>query len=215
MALQQDRSSPAWRIIEYLQRHSSATIKELEQVLGISTTAVRQHLQALQAEGYIDRRAVHSGVGRPHYVYVATEAAQRLFACHCDDLALTLLEEMLAQEGPQKVAHLLQRVSTRLAARYASEVNATDLRRRVEQMAQALSAQGVLTEVRQEPGNTFVLRTYNCPYYDLAQGHREICEMDQAMMQQVLGSDVALERCMLDGEGGCTFVIVPEEAEAP
>ncbi len=213
MALQQDRSSPAWRIIEYLQRHSSATVKELEQVLGITTTAVRQHLQTLQAEGYVDRRPVHSGVGRPHYVYVATEAARRLFACHCDDLAVTLLEEMLAQEGPQKVAHLLQRVSTRLADRYAPEVTATDLRRRVEQMAQALGAQGVLAEVQQKEGETIVLRTYNCPYYDLAQEHREICAMDQAMMQQVLGSDVSLQACMLDGNGGCAFVIAPNEAE--
>ena len=66
------RESPLWQIIEYLQRNGSATIKELEDLLHVTTTAVRQHLNTLQAEGYIERRVVHAGVGRPHHAYFTT-----------------------------------------------------------------------------------------------------------------------------------------------
>ena len=94
MSISPDQNSPPWQILEYLQRNPSATIKDFEVLLGVTTTAVRQHLNALQASGYLDRREERSGVGRPHYIYVATDAARELFACRCDVLALTMLQEM-------------------------------------------------------------------------------------------------------------------------
>ena len=58
-----DKESPTSQILEHLQRKGSATIKDFEQLLGVTTTAVRQHLNTLQAEGYIERRRVSVGVG--------------------------------------------------------------------------------------------------------------------------------------------------------
>jgi DeoR family transcriptional regulator, suf operon transcriptional repressor len=205
--LRHDLTSPAWRIIEHLQRNSSATIKELEDLLGVTTTAVRQHLNMLQANGYIQRQAVSSGVGRPHHVYKVTDAARSLFDCHCDDLAMTMLEEMFEMVGPEHISTLLDRVSNRLAGRYASSVTSGRLHQRVEQLALVLNRQGVLTDVLAEDSNTITLKTYNCPYHELAQEHREICDMDQGMIQKVLGTDVALSACIMDGDGGCSFVV--------
>ena len=110
MSISPDHDSPAWQILEYLQRNPSATIKDFELLLGVTTTAVRQHLNALQASGYLDRREERSGVGRPHYIYVATDAARELFACRCDDLALTMLQEMYGMVGAEKMGTLLKRV---------------------------------------------------------------------------------------------------------
>jgi DeoR family transcriptional regulator, suf operon transcriptional repressor len=176
-------------------------------LLGVTTTAVRQHLRTLQVEGYVDRTTVHSGVGRPHHAYVMTEAARGLFDCHCDDLALTMLEEMFEMVGPDHISVLLSRVSNRLADRYAGSVTAEALGRRVEQMAHVLNRQGVLTDVLAQDDNTIILKTYNCPYHELAQEHRQICDMDQDMLQKVLGSDVSLSACIMDGDTGCSFIV--------
>src|SRR5690554_1118312 len=142
-----DHSSPSWQVIEYIKRNGSATIKDLEELLGVTTNAVRQHLQSLQAQGYIERRQVNAGVGRPHHVYTISEKAHELFACHCDDLALTLLEEVFAMEGPERAAMLLGRVGSRLAQRYAASVRGEMLHERVAQLADALYERGVLTDV--------------------------------------------------------------------
>lgn len=203
----QNRETATWQIIEYIQRNGSATIKDLEQLLGITTTAVRQHLNTLQSEGYIERKAVHAGVGRPHHAYAATAKAQELFACHCDDLALTLLEEVFAIEGEERTTRLLARVSSRLANKYQQSVRSELLVERVDELAKALYQRGVLTDVQAQDDNTFVLHTYNCPYHELAQDHREICEMDEAMLREVLGSEVNLTNCMMDGHQGCSFVV--------
>jgi predicted ArsR family transcriptional regulator len=202
-----DRSSPAWQVIEYIKRNGSATIKELEELLGVTTNAVRQHLQALQADGYVERRPVNVGVGRPHHLYLISAKAHDLFACHCDDLALTLLEEVFALEGEERAALLLDRVGDRLAKRYASSVRGEALQERVEQLAGALYARGVLTDVDVEDENTIVLHAYNCPYHELAHEHRAICEMDEDVMRKILGSDVNLSACMMDGHRGCSFVV--------
>ena len=174
-----DRAAPTWQVIEYIKRNGSATIKELETLLNVTTNAVRQHLQALQAEGYIERRQVNIGVGRPHHAYSITAKAHELFACHCD----------------------------RLASRYASSVRGEMLQDRVEQLAGALSRRGVLTDINVEDENTIILHAYNCPYHELAQEHRSICEMDEDVMRKVLGSDVNLSACMMDGHNGCSFVV--------
>jgi predicted ArsR family transcriptional regulator len=201
------RESPLWQIIEHLQRNGSATIKGLEDLLGITTTAVRQHLNTLQADGYIERRVVHAGVGRPHHAYFTTARVQELFACHCDDLALTLLEELFQLEGEARTAELLDRVGTRLAGKYAPSVRSSLLHDRVDELAQALNGNGILADAVVGDGEVIALRTYNCPFHELAQEHREICEMDRSMLQKVLGSDVSLSQCMLEGHSGCTFTV--------
>jgi predicted ArsR family transcriptional regulator len=200
------RESPLWQIVEFLQRNGAATIKELEDLLGVTTTAVRQHLNTLQVEGYIERRTVHAGVGRPHHTYSTTLKVQELFACQCDDLALTLLEEVFHQEGPERTVQLLDRVGTRLAGKYASSMRATALQERVRELAGSLNHNGVLADALQQ-NDEILLRTYNCPFHELAQDHREICEMDRAMLSKALGSDLTLNGCMLDGHAGCTFVV--------
>ncbi len=200
------RESPLWQIVEHLQRNGSATIKDLEEVLGITTTAVRQHLSTLQAEGYIERRTVHAGVGRPHHAYFTTSEVQELFACNCDDLALTLLEEVFTWKARIGRTLLLDRVGSRLATKYASTVRAVALQERVHELSGALNGNGVLADALQDDG-TILLRTYNCPFHELAHEHREICEMDTNMMRKVLGSEVSLSSCMMDGHAGCTFVV--------
>lgn len=201
------RESPLWQIIEHIQRRGSTTIKDLEDLLGVTTTAVRQHLGSLQAEGYVERRTVHAGVGRPHHAYFTTPKVQELFACHCDDLALTLLEEVFHLEGETRTAELLDRVGTRLAGRYFASVRSSLLSERVTELARALNGNGVLADALVTEGDVIALRTYNCPFHELAQEHREICEMDRSMLQKVLGSDVSLSQCMLEGHAGCTFVV--------
>ena len=53
---------------------------------------------------------VHSGVGRPHHAYFTTSKVQELFACQCDDLALTLLQEVFHLEGQVWALQLLDGV---------------------------------------------------------------------------------------------------------
>ena len=93
-------------------------------------------------------------------------------------------------------------------------MEAGDLSERVGQLVQALSARGVMADMQVSEEDVIVLQTYNCPYHEIAQEYRDICEMDERFMREVLGSDVNLSECMLDGHHRCTFVVKPDAASA-
>lgn len=211
--IERNSDDPNWMIIEHLQRNDGATIKDLRDLLGVTTTAVRRYILGLQSEGYVERRRVTAGVGRPHHVYYVTAKASELFACHCDDLALTLLEEVFEVEGKERTTMLLDRVSTRLANSYRVGMRATDLQGRVEELAGALQDRGVLTDVVNKD-DVLMLQTFNCPYHELAHEYREICEMDQALIEKALGADVSLTACMVDGDTSCSFVVTNNQSSS-
>ncbi len=61
------------QILEYLQRHGRATVKELGQVLRLTSTGIRQHLTVLERDGLVVAREERGRVGRPTLVYTLPE----------------------------------------------------------------------------------------------------------------------------------------------
>lgn len=202
--------SPRGRIIKLLQRHGALGIKELRAELDLSDTAVRQQLHTLMAQGLIESStAVSSGVGRPSRLYALTEAAGELFACYCEDLALNLYDELLADQGPQIVNALLERVGSKLARQYRQQVRGQALQERVRSFAAVLDDKGIMSDVSHD-ADIIMLHEFSCPYHELATVHREICDMEQDMMAQVLEADVELTNCMMDGHNNCSFAVRPK-----
>lgn len=196
-------------ILRLIQRKGAVTVKEMEQELGRTTTAVREQLTALQADGYVaaTRVKVKGELGRPYFVYSLTDKGQELFPKEYGDLTNLLLEEILALDGQEKLDLLLQRVSVRVGAKYAAGIgNAQRLLDRLTNLAALLSERGLPVEVQQQ-GNLMVMHAPSCPYFAVAQRHREICDMEQQMLGQALGSSVRLTSCVLDGNHGCDFVV--------
>ena len=59
------------RIVEFLRRHGAVTLVQLEQALGVSISTLRRDLDALAAEGEVDR--THGGALLRHQGYSAFE----------------------------------------------------------------------------------------------------------------------------------------------
>lgn len=71
--------SPAGGVLSAMQRQGQVTVKDLEEALNVTATAVRQQLAALLAEGYISQGAENIGRGRPKHVYALTAKGRALF----------------------------------------------------------------------------------------------------------------------------------------
>lgn len=199
--------SPGGQIIKLLQRNGALGIKDLRRELGLSDTAMRQQLGHLMAEGFvIPTTAERSGVGRPQQRYQLSDKARDLFACYCEDLALNLYDELLADQGSAVVHKLLHRVGDKLAGQYRQQVRGQALQERVLSFARVLDDKGILADISHE-ADVITLHEFNCPYHELASVHREICNMEETMMAQVLNAKVTLTRCMMDGHNGCSFVV--------
>jgi predicted ArsR family transcriptional regulator len=196
--------SPAGKILDHLQRNGEATVKELEDVLGVSTTAVREHLTHLQAKELTTTKLVRRGPGRPHLVYSLTSKAQSLFPKSYDTLINVLLRELMNRVGPDEVENILESLSTQLAKEYNLQVSGAELSERLNALRHALEARGIPAEVH-PTGDGFQL--FACPYHDVAQEHAGVCTMERRMLEQVLGETIQIEGTIRDGHRSCQFSV--------
>jgi DeoR family transcriptional regulator, suf operon transcriptional repressor len=204
MIQKQLTGSPAGEVLTLLQRKGTATVKELEDAMEVTATAVRQQLNVLLAEGFIEQRTENIGRGRPKHVYSLTAKGRALFPHHYDEFTNSLLREILLVEGPGKVEELLGRMSRRMAEQYSQQIVARLPQERAQALTELLKAKGIMAEVQFE-SDSIVFREYTCPYYELAREHRAICDMEQDMIGQVMNQPVELVSCTLDGHHGCQF----------
>jgi len=197
-------ASAAGQILQYLQRNSEATVKVLAALVGISSTAVRDHLVHLQAEDLIDVRAERYGPGRPRLVYSLSDAARSRFPKQYDRLITGLLRELIAVEGAEKVDQLLTRVSRRLADEYSGHMEGTNMGARLDELRLLLEQRGVPAEVV-AAGDGISL--FACPFHDIAQDHPEVCSMERQMIEYALGAKLSLESTIREGAHTCRFVV--------
>jgi predicted ArsR family transcriptional regulator len=215
--------SPRGEVLRIIQRLGSASIKDLEAEMGVTTTAVREQVAHLLHEGFIQATRVRGEIGRPYYVYSLTPKAQELFPKDYGTLALLLLEETLALHGPEGLKALLNRVSRRMADKFAGQAQGKELSQKLLGLVGALGQSGM--EISMMPSampsgseeqegrhaESYVLKTHTCPYFDVAKSHYEVCEMEQEMLAELLGPGVGVKLSeagrIVDGQCACEFHI--------
>jgi len=198
-------TSPRAEVLRIVQRLGSASIKDLEAAMGVTTTAVREQIAHLLHEGFIQATRVRGEVGRPYYVYSLTPKAQELFPKDYAALAQMLLEETLALHGPEGLRMLLNRVSRRMAGKLADGVVGKELSQKLLGLVAALGETGMEVSMVQvdDESETFVLKTHACPYFEVAKTHRQICDMESEMLSELLGGDVDIQLSSRIVDGGC------------
>jgi predicted ArsR family transcriptional regulator len=180
------------------------TVADLVDNLGVTTTAVRQHVNRLLAEGWLVRTRRRGGQGRPADVFTTSEQAKRLFAGWSDEFSKLLIEEIAEVEGPVRSREILQAVGRRMAEQGRRFVGEGPPVERLRRLADLLSQEGVLAETNGSPDD-LRLRVFACPYRGVAHEHREVCEMERETFSELVGGAVQRHQCMLDGHERCEF----------
>ena len=198
------------QILDYLRRHSRGTVKELGQLLGLTSTGIRQHLTVLERDNLVEAREERGRVGRPTLVYSITATADALFPKGYDQLVNALLEEVRATVGNEQLYEMLQRVARRMAEPHLAGVNGQPLDERVKAAAEALELQGCVAEVSQANGEYFI-DEYSCPFPKAAEHDHAVCALHVEFVRQLTGADTRLTRSLLRGEAACTYRVRPPE----
>lgn len=197
-------NTSAGKVLKSIQRRGKASIKDVAADLGVTASAVRMHLNQLQARGAVRADKVYDGVGRPHYAYSVTPEAHNLLTREDGDLVRLLLEEVTRGQGADALSAVLRRVADRLADRYRDQVVGRELADRVSSWADLQDELGVAVHV-EKTDEGFVVEEHGCLYQNVAAENRAVCEMERQVMSRLLESGVKLTHCVLDGYGGCQF----------
>jgi len=191
-------------LLNFLRRNGAARISDLVAETGVTATAVRQRIQRLMADGLIARHAEKIGRGRPNHRYALTEKGENQSGDNFSDLAVVLWEEIKAVPDPEIRRGLLKRIADRFVAKYQGTISGQSLGERMASLADLMNEREVPFEV-DTTGSLPVLSALACPYPELAKADRSVCTMEKLMLSEVLGENVRLSACRLDGANCCTF----------
>jgi predicted ArsR family transcriptional regulator len=61
----------------------------------------------------------------------------------------------------------------------------------------------------------YILKAHTCPYFEVARNHREICDMEQEMIADLLGPNVSISLAdrIVDGACACDFHVSRTQSE--
>jgi DeoR family suf operon transcriptional repressor len=191
-------------ILGLLRKHGPMSVAQLAGSTGVTLTAVRQRLNRLMGDSMIERVVQRAGRGRPGHRYSLTEKGRRQTGSNFADLAMVLWNEIREIKDAEVRRGLLQRLAKRMAAVYAGRVQGATAFERMDALRQVFAERDVALTVRMD-GQLPVLTALECPYPDLAEKDRSVCAMERMLFSELVGENLRLSECRLDGGACCTF----------
>ena len=185
------------KILTYFAKSRTASTREIARSLKMSPATVRHHLRVLAADGRLELMSARGrdGRGRPEKVYTLPRAALG------DNLA-TLSDALLTESGggihmKALAKHLMS------GANFAGQPLAKRLNLTVEKLNQ------MNYHARWEAGSEGPRVLFgHCPYAAIIDKHPHLCQMDQAMLKELMGQPAKqILRTGKDGSSVCVFVM--------
>ena len=98
----------------------------------------------------------------------------------------------------------MRRIARALAAGYANQIQGDTPAERMQSLADLLAQRRIPVSV-EECEQGAVLTEHACPYPKLAEQDQGICNMERMMFSELLGQNVELTQCRLQGGSECRF----------
>jgi DeoR family suf operon transcriptional repressor len=193
-------------LLQCLQRHKDGrSADELAADLGITPTAVRQHLAALERDGYLHRGESRRTGGRPGFVYRLSPGGRELFPRKYSWFSGLLLGSLESQQGSEGLADYLRGMARNLANSVTAAQPALGATERVALLGGLMNELGYDAEVGPRSGEEVEVRAHNCIYHDLAAEYPALCAFDVELIGSISGQHVEHVECMVRGGQSCRF----------
>lgn len=203
-----DVSPTQRRVLETLRRRTEATVDELAELLGITPSAVRQHLTPLRSAGLVAARPLRGQTGRPADVYRCTPASDPLFPTE-HALAVEILDD-LRDHDPALIEEIFRRRRQRLVEATAADVDHAPVIDRVAAVTDQLDARGYLADFDETDDGTFHIHLHNCPIRTVADRYDHACSSELGFIADVLpDADVRRIAHKTEHCSTCTYEVAP------
>ena len=193
------------RIVSIL-RTGAGTADDIATKLGLTRSAVRIQIAAMEQDGVVKKIGKRPGTTRPSHIYELSPEIEQLLSKAYVPL-LTHLIDVFAEALPIKqVETLMRRTGKRLATELARERRVSGGIRSRAAAASALMNEhlGALTEI--EANGAIVIRGAGCPLAALSGKHRGVCLAMESFVTEIVGVPVR-ECCNREGRPRCCFEV--------
>lgn len=174
------------RLLAYIRSREVVTAAELSRALKMTPANARHHLSILEQEGLVEAAGdrPRKGRGRPAKVYRLSEGA---LGHNLDRLAGILLEKMLENRSPAERATALREIAERLKGTEGDKPGS--LSGRLYSTIQRLNEMNYAARWEAHAESPQIILGH-CPYASILPEHPELCRMDAALLEALLGVPV-------------------------
>jgi len=197
-------------ILELLKERDGATVAELAESLNMAPVSVRHHLDILQGDNLItvERLERKGNVGRPQQVYALTAIANEHFPDNFAALAAGLVRQLKRVLPPEEVESAFKALAQDFAGKMQPTLTDLPIEQRLVEVTRFLNERGYLArwEVDESSGDGgYLLHKCNCPYAGVSDEHNELCLMDQALINELMGESCQRTQSMAAQAHCCTY----------
>ena len=173
-----------FRILEYIRKYQTTSVRELSSIMGMSGANIRHHLSLLESNDLVESVGIRKeGRGRPRQVF---ELSRRVLGDGLDTLSGSLLSLWLEGTSDEKQEMGLKSLASRLAG---SVEPSLPLMRQV--MGTVVRLNELHYQARWEAGSAGArILLGHCPYAAIIADHPELCRMDAFLLEVRLGASV-------------------------
>jgi predicted ArsR family transcriptional regulator len=192
------------RILEYLRKHQTASVRELSSVLTMTGANIRHHLAVLESNDLIEIISKRGeGRGRPESVY---SLSRRVLGDGLGELAGAIFNVWLDTIPESALETSLRFVARRLGGNNLSNQDIL-LTHRLPRLVDRLNELHYQSHWEAGlHGPTIILG--HCPYAAIINRNPELCRMDAFLLEQWIGLSVEQTTRLHKGVNGasyCTF----------
>lgn len=201
-------------LLRLLNKHRKGlAISELTELLGVTRTAVKQHLSSLEKNALVCAGPLDKTAGRPSQKYILTEEGRERFPRQYSWFAEFLLAGIKEEKDEKGLRRFLDKLARSISSRYLPELMKLKQKERLKESARVLSQLGYDAEIvsPEEKGEVARLEVSNCVFYQLAQTCPEICGFDLKLLTELSGHKLEQKTCIAKGGDLCCFGIKNEK----
>lgn len=187
-----------------LAEHAGSTVETLCGKLRITHNAVRQHLSALIAHGYVERARSRPSGGRPLAIFRITETGSALFPRNYAVIASEMFVALRSQLGDEQLEAFMQQMGRSLGQRelpLPATASHEEVVRALAAQLDRLGYEALPVKYRDE----WQIEAFNCVFHEVARQHKEVCKFDLAYMKAASGREVHHMECIVRGGQCCRF----------
>lgn len=187
-------------ILDLLKIHGPTNAPRLAKLRGVTLTAVRQQLAALQREKLIQVRVEKRKVGRPTHLYALSEKADSLFPQAYGPFALSLLRQIRDVDGERKLEQMFERRTRSLVALYKKRLAGMSTAEKWRELAKIRADEGYMARAEGRG-----LSEHHCPIAAIAKEFPQACRFEKKLFEAVLGASLDRTDHLASGGRACVY----------
>jgi predicted ArsR family transcriptional regulator len=201
--------SQKYLILAEIKRSQGLSVSQLCERINLSYMGVKQHCVALEKDGYLDTWRRPKGMGRPEKAYRLTTIAQEFFPSESTNFTTEILRSVEQVYGPAAPEKILYQIYQNQTAKIQTKVNGHTLEERARSFATLRDQDGYMSEYYFNGDiQRHQIIEYNSPILAIADQFKILTQLENNLIESVLGVRVQRDEERVSGLYKCQFTLM-------